>query len=212
MPMKEAAVYIKLEQSVDSLNKKVFVRDLGTVFCIDKKIEAEIKEMLFYTITAKENKKYIFSIMKVIERIEKRYPNILVVNLGEADFIINYIVPGKKPLPAWEWIKTGIVGLTVFFGAAFSIMTFNTDVGVQEVFQKIYFLVTGVEASNGTIVELGYCVGLAIGILVFFNHFSRKKVQSDPTPIQIQMRSYEKDINEAVIKDAEREGKSIDIS
>ena len=132
--MKEAAVYIKLEQSVDSLNKKVFVRDLGTVFCIDKKIEAEIKEMLFYTITAKENKKYIFSIMKVIKLIEKRYPNVLVVNLGEADFIINYIVPGKKPLPAWEWIKTGLVALTVFFGAAFSIMTFNTVKATSPVF------------------------------------------------------------------------------
>lgn len=108
--------------------------------------------------------------------------------------------------------KDLFVGMIAFFGAAFSIMTFNADVSVTEVFSKIYLLVTGESRPGGTIVELGYCVGLAIGILMFFNHFSRKKIETDPTPIQIQMRSYENDINTALIKDAEREGKSIDIS
>lgn len=150
--------------------------------------------------------------MKLVEMIEKRFPQALVVNLGEKDFVINYIFPGKKPPKAWEWVKAVIVGMTAFFGSAFSIMTFNTDVSVSEVFSKIYLLVTGSAQPGGTIVELGYCVGLSIGIILFFNHFSRKKIEKDPTPIQIQMRSYENDINTAIIKDAEREGKNIDIS
>lgn len=208
--MREATLYLKLEQSTDILNKKIFLRDLGTILCSDKKIEDEVKEMLLYTVTAKESTKYIFSIMKVIELIEKRFPGVLVVNLGEKDFIINYIAPGKKPPKAWEWVKVAFVGMIAFFGSAFSIMTFNEDVSVSDVFDKIYFLVTGSKSTGGTVAELGYCVGLAIGILVFFNHFSRKKIQKDPTPIQIQMRSYETDINDALIKDAQREGKSID--
>ncbi|MFW5669268.1 MAG: stage V sporulation protein AA, partial [Acetivibrio ethanolgignens] len=181
-----------------------------TILCSDKKVEDEVKEMLLYTVTAKESTKYIFSIMKVIELIEKRFPGVLVVNLGEKDFIINYIAPGKKPPKAWEWVKAAFVGMIAFFGSAFSIMTFNEDVSVSDVFDKIYFLVTGSKSTGGTVAELGYCIGLAIGILVFFNHFSRKKIQKDPTPIQIQMRSYETDINDALIKDAQREGKSID--
>lgn len=210
--MKEAILYLKIEQSTDILNKKIYVRDLGTIYCTDSKIESEIKETVFYTVTAKESKKYIFSVMKVIELIEKKYPGVLVVNLGEKDFIINYIAPGPKMPKAWEWVKASFVGLIVFFGAAFSIMTFNTDVSVSEVFSKIYTLVLGEANSGGGVVELGYCAGLAAGIIVFFNHFSRKKIQTDPTPIQIQMRSYESDINDALVKDAEREGKSIDIS
>lgn len=210
--MKETAIYIKIEQSVDILNKKIFVRDLGSIYCSDKKIEDEVKDMVFYTVQAKEDKKLIFSLMKLVELIEKRFPGVLVVNLGEKDFVVNYIAPGPKPPKVWEWIKTFFVGMIAFFGAAFSIMTFNADVSVTEVFSKIYLLVTGESRPGGTIVELGYCVGLAIGILMFFNHFSRKKIETDPTPIQIQMRSYENDINTALIKDAEREGKSIDIS
>lgn len=210
--MKETTLYLKIEQSKDILNKKIFLRDLGTIYCSDKKIEAEAGEMIFYTVTEKKSKKYIFSVMKVVELIEKRFPGVLVVNLGEADFIINYIPPGPKPPKVWEWIKAFFIGLIAFFGAAFSIMTFNMDVSVAEVFSKIYLLVTGESRPGGTVVELGYCIGLSIGILLFFNHFSRRKIETDPTPIQIQMRSYEKDINEALIKDAEREGKSVDIS
>lgn len=210
--MKENTLYIKIDQSMDILNKKIFVRDLGTLYCADKKIEDEIKDTLFYTVDAKESKKYIFSIMKVVELVEKRYPQVLIVNLGEKDFVINYIAPSSKPPQMLEWVKVFFVGLIAFFGSAFSIMTFNTDVSVAEVFNKLYLLVTGESRPNGTVVELGYCIGLGIGITVFFNHFSRKKIQMDPTPIQIQMRSYESDINDALIKDAEREGKSIDIS
>jgi stage V sporulation protein AA len=212
LSMKESAVYIKIEQSMDILNKKIFLRDLGTIYCADKKMEEEIKDMIFYTISAKESQKYIFSVMKVVELIEKRYPQALVINLGEKDFVVKYVPPKEKPPKAWEWLKSFFVGVVAFFGAAFSIMTFNTDVSVPEVFGKIYFLVTGEVRTDGTVVELGYCIGLGLGILLFFNHFSRKKIEVDPTPIQIQMRSYEKDINEALIKNAEREGKNIDIS
>ncbi len=210
--MKEEILYLKMEQSTDITKKQIFLRDLGTVYCRDKKIEDEVKNTLLYTIAAKENKTLIFSIMKVVEVIEKQYPGIQIENLGESDFIVNYIVGSKKPSTILEWIKTGLVCLIAFFGAAFSIMTFNTDVSVQEVFSKVYLLVTGESRPGGTVVELGYSVGLGIGILVFFNHFSHRKVETDPTPIQIQMRSYEKDINEALIKDAQREGKNIDIS
>ena len=51
-----------------------------------------------------------------------------------------------------------------------------------------------------------------LGIIVFFNHFSKKKLTTDPTPIHVEMRNYEKQINEAIIQDASREGKTIDVS
>ena len=48
-------------------------------------------------------------------------------------------------------------------------------------------------------------------MLLFFNHFSVKKLEKDLTPIQIEMRSYEETMNEAFIQDATREGKTKDI-
>lgn len=207
--MRNGVLYLKIEQSIDVLNKRVFLRDIAKIMCSDKKIEHELNQTTFWTVTATENTKYIFSVMKVIELIEKLHPELEVVNLGENDFIINYIVP-KQTKKGMEYFKVAFVSLTAFFGGAFSIMTFNTDVSVSEIFDRLYLLVMGQAKSGASIIEVGYSIGLLIGILVFFNHFSKKKKQEDPTPIQVEMRTYEEDVNKALIKEASREGTTID--
>ena len=89
-------------------------------------------------------------------------------------------------------------------------MTFNTDVSVSDVFTEIYEVVLGQGMESNGIVELSYSIGLPLGILIFFNHFSRKATRNDPTPLQVEMRTYEEDANKAMIKNASREGKTID--
>ena len=91
------------------------------------------------------------------------------------------------------------------------IMTFNNDVSVPEVFDKFYTQVTGQEASGPTILEICYCIGLPLGILVFYNHIGRKKITDDPTPVQVSMRKYEQDVDTTYMEDSSREGKSIDV-
>lgn len=51
---------------------------------------------------------------------------------------------------------------------------------------------------------IAYSLGLFIGIIIFFNHGARKKFTDDPTPLQVQMRQYEQEVNQTVITDSER--------
>lgn len=51
---------------------------------------------------------------------------------------------------------------------------------------------------------IAYSLGLFIGIIVFFNHGAKKKFSDDPTPLQVQMRQYEQEVNQTVITDASR--------
>lgn len=88
-------------------------------------------------------------------------------------------------------------------------MTFNTDVSVGDVFSLFYKLVMGTKQTKGSIMEITYCVGIAIGILGFYNHFSARNEKDDPTPLHLEMRSYEQEMNNAIIKNASREGKEI---
>ena len=37
-----------------------------------------------------------------------------------------------------------------------------------------------------------------------FNHFGHMKITDDPTPMQIQMRLYEENVNKTLIKDIDR--------
>ena len=167
--------------------------------------------MVFYTLPAHGPQKTMFTIAKVYEVIHQKYPNLKIENLGERDFVIDYEKPDEKEKQKkWEYVRTIFVSFIVFMGAAFTIMTFNEDVRVADVFDKVYRLVLGQEKQGGSIIEIFYAIGLPVGILVFYNHFRRKKIKDDPTPIQVEMHTYEEQVNKTLIAAASREGKTID--
>lgn len=206
--MKSDVVYLKLEQNSQVVNRKILLQDVGEIFAADTDLGKEIGNLVLYTVKGDKNQKLIFSAMKVIEMIQKQRPGLLVENIGETDFVVEYKIP-TTPKKGWEYLKTVILFLIVFFGSAFTIMTFNTDVSVGDVFSEFYEMVMGEKQTSGSIMEIAYSIGIAVGILGFYNHFSRQKVHDDPTPIHIEMRNYEEEMNKAVIKDASREGKII---
>lgn len=207
--MKTGVLYLKIEQNTEILNKKIFLGDFAKLYSTDNSIVKDLNQTIFWTVRADSDTKYMFSVMKVIETIQKKYMGIQIINMGEKDFILSYKVPKSKK--KWtEYTKGILVALTAFFGGAISIMTFNTDVSVGDVFGLTYKLVLGQEHSGAGILEISYSVGLALGILIFYNHFFRKAVHDDPTPIQVEMRKYEEELNKALIQDAAREGKTID--
>ncbi|WP_066715332.1 stage V sporulation protein AA [Clostridium sp. Marseille-P299] len=207
--MEMQTLYIKAEMCSIVTNRKVFLRDVVKLYGTDKKMVKELNEEVVLVVPNEKKCKFAVSVLKIIEILQKQHPNVLVINVGVIDFVIEYIPPGKKK-KALEIAKTIFVCLAVFFGSAFTIMTFNEDVSVEKVFDQFYRLVMGHTKSGGSVLEISYSIGLPIGIIVFFNHFTRIKIDSDPTPLQVQLRLYEQDMNTTVIENASREGKSID--
>jgi len=206
--MKPEEVYLKLPQSAQVANRKILLKDVAEIYTSDTETEKKIGNIILYTVSGDKNQKLIFSVMKLIETIQKEHPGLKIINIGEPDFIVEYKMPAA-PKKAMEYLKLVILSLVIFLGAAFTIMTFNTDVSVGEVFDNLYYLVTGTRKNSGSVLELAYCLGILLGILGFYNHFKGQKLHDDPTPIHIEMRNYEEEMNKAIIKDADREGKTI---
>lgn len=206
--MKSEVVYLKLPQSAQVVNRKILLQDVAEIYTSDTEAEKKIGNIILYTVGGDKNQKLIFSVMKIIESIQKEHPNLQIINIGESDFIVEYKIP-LTPKKGMEYFKLVILSLIVFIGAAFTIMTFNTDVSVGEVFDNLYYLVMGTKKNTGSVLEIAYSVGILIGILGFYNHFKGQKLHDDPTPIHIEMRNYEEEMNKAIIKDADREGKTI---
>ncbi len=206
--MKSDVVYLKLEQDCQVINRKILLQDVAEIFTADSALKKEIGNLVLYTVKGDKNQKLIFSAMKVIEMIQKQRPGIIVENIGEPDFIVEYKMP-EPPKKIWENVKTILLALIVFWGSIFTIMTFNMDVSVEKVFDMFYETVLGENQSHGKIVEIAYSIGIAVGVLGFYNHFSSNKNHNDPTPIHIEMRDYEEEMNRAIINDASREGKMI---
>lgn len=217
MGVKSETLYIKIAQNTIVTNRHVKLSDIAKMECTDPSIVRQLKQKKIYTfedainVKKQKNQMRVFSILKIIELIHEEYPNVDITNEGEKDFIIEYIPNPQKP----KWInaaKTIALCIIIFFGAAFAIMTFNNDVGVTEVFAKFYEQVMGVKSGGVTELEICYSIGLAIGILIFFNHVGKKKITPDPTPMQVEMRKYEMDIDTTFIENAERKGHSIDVN
>ena len=208
-------LYLKIGKNVVVTDRRVTLGDVAKMECTDQAALRQIRQKKLYSFRAEDDKKkkntlVVFSVLKVIELIHEDYPNLDISNEGESDFIVEYVKSPEKPV--WmNCLKTVILCILIFFGAAFTIMAFNNDVGVTDVFAKFYQQITGMESNGITELEICYSIGLAVGIIVFFNHVGHKKITNDPTPIQIEMRKYETDLDTAFINNAERRGHSVDV-
>ena len=219
MSANSETIYLKIPQNILVHDRNVTLGDVASITSSNEAMVRQLKQKKIYSfadgpIQGKKPKKIqrkIFSILKIIELIHEEYPNAEVDNEGETDFIIEYKKDGAEN-QAWAVCKTILVCILVFFGAAFTIMSFNNDISITELFGKFYYQVMGVESSGMTEIEASYCIGLAVGILVFFNHLGKKKITPDPTPIQVQMRKYEQDVDTTFIQNADRGGSEIDVN
>lgn len=204
-------LYMKIDRNIEVDKREIYLSDVAKLECTNTEALNRIKAIKLINIPDEKNNRFVFSVLKVIELIHKLYPKLEINNMGEIDFIIDYEKPRKQP--GWfSLLKLLFVCAITFLGAAFAIMTFNNDVGVDEVFRQVYYLVTGRESDGFTVLELSYSVGLTLGILVFYNHFGGKKITTDPTPVEVEMRLYEDDINTTLIEGVNRKDKHIEVS
>ncbi|MDO5538532.1 MAG: stage V sporulation protein AA [Eubacteriales bacterium] len=197
--MTQDTIYLKIEQNVGVHTNKVYLRDIAQITCSNKSIENKAKVLQLPDAVGNKAGRYVKSVMEVIECIQKEFPDLDINNIGEADFIITY-EKEKQPGTVTSWLKTVCISVLSFFGAAFSIMTFNNDVDVTGLFGQVYKLFTGRTSDGFTVLELMYSIGLGLGIMIFFNHFAGKKFTEDPTPMEVQMRTYEDDVNSTIIE------------
>ncbi len=208
-------VYLKIEQNVLVRDPSVVLKDIAKITSTNRPLINKMKLMKVYTFhtpinqSKKKMQTEVFSVLKIIEMIGQEFPNVEIQNIGEKDFVLEY-----QPKEEAKWLlylKTAILCVLIFFGSAFTIMTFNNDVGVGEVFMDYYQQVMGTESNGFTVLEICYSIGLFLGIMVFFNHVGRKKITHDPTPIQVEMRTYEKDVDTTFIENCGRNGTSNDV-
>lgn len=211
--MSSQTIYINISKNVLVHNRNITLGDIAKIECTDVGMLRKLKQKKVYTFqenNKKKNQLQVFSVLKIIQLIHEDYPNVEVQTLGEAEFIVEF-VPRLEPPMAMSYLKTALLCVVIFFGSAFTIMAFNNDVGVADVFAKFYQQVTGTKSSGFTELEIFYSIGLAFGILVFFNHVGKKKITHDPTPLQIEMRKYENDVDTTFIENSSRGGSSIDV-
>ena len=204
-------VYINAVQNAEVMERCVSISDIASVYCREKTVCAKVKAIRIYKFGENEKKRRVISILKIIELIETEYPELEIESIGENATLIE-LVSGDKHSAWSRLIKLLFVAGISFFGTGFTIMAYHNDIGINQLFETIYSQVMGYPSDGYGILEISYSIGLAAGIIIFFNHVGGRRITKDPTPIEVEMRIYENDVNKALIETADREGKTIDAS
>lgn len=207
--MANTEVYLKCDRNVEVQSEDVFMTDIGSLRCADSVVEAKLKALKVHHFGKSDAKRCVISALKLVELMETACPNISVQIVGETDVLVEWV--SVKKHKGWQqWGKAALVCLVSFFGTAFTIMAYHNDVGINDVFTEVYQMVMNREPQGLNTLEVSYSIGLALGIILFFNHVGGRRITKDPTPIEVAMRNYEEDVDKALIASAEREGKEED--
>lgn len=208
--MSQTTLYLKLERDVEIMEDDVCLKDLGKLFCTDSSVVSRAKAIKVLRLKKDSERRQVVSVLKIIELIQKECPGVEIQSVGEMEVLIERVEVDRYKGPI-QWIKVVFVSMICFFGAAFTIMAYHNDIGIMDVFTESYELITGMKTDGYTVLEVSYSIGLAAGIIIFFNHIGGRRITVDPTPIEVEMRSYEDEVNNALIETAGREGKTIDV-
>lgn len=197
--MEKVDIYIKPVEKVQIIQKRdVLLRDVAEVFA-GGRTKGEVEKLVVFQIPSDRKKIYLLSVIDLIAALNEKYPDATINNVGEMDILIEYLPKAKEKTKLETFTKVSFVSFILFVGAATTIMCFHTDVQLPLIFQNIYYIFFGENREMPAILSIPYSIGLGLGIIIFFNHFSKASLTDDPTPIEIEMTTYEKETNASVI-------------
>jgi len=101
----------------------------------------------------------------------------------------------KKHSKFLQGLLIAFVAAFTFVGSMYAIMAYNNDVSTIEIFEKVYEIFGADNAQQVKLLEIMYAVGLALGIIIFYNHFAGVRL----SPIEVEMDKYEKDVDDTLI-------------
>ncbi len=205
----EPILYIKASESSEVNIRQVYLQDIAEIECAQDSIMCDLKELKVLDFDENGPYKVVISILKIIQLINEKYPNMTIECLGAEDLIVKYVLESKQN-KLLDCIRVCVVSAIVLIGSAYSIIAFTKDVDTNEILGEIYFQATGEQLNGYTIMEVSYSIGLVLGILVFFNYYKTKKKDADPNPMLVDMRKYEEDVDATLIQGYSRKDKEID--
>lgn len=197
----KAPLYLRLRHRLAVKPKSVIT--LGDIcqFYWDGSKEEAIRRIPVYQVSPKDGNLVIIDIMQVIERLRSAYPEAELDVQGASQIIVEVMNPQKKANP---WLVT-LVWILLFVGSGLAIMNFHTDVSMREVHQRIFYLITGEKNLHPLWLQIPYSIGIGLGMVLFFNHIFQKKINEEPSPLEVELFMYQQNLDQYYIQHENKE-------
>ena len=201
-------IYIKPVQKANVTGRKVvYLKDIAEVYVGGGKNQ-DLDTMVILKIPSDEKKTYLISVMDVIKAINHHLPDATVSNVGEMDVVVEYSPKEEKQSKWLLYLKVAFVFFILLAGASTAIMSFHSDAQMPQIFENYYYIFFRKNVDMPSIIAIPYSIGIAVGIIVFFNHFSKIYITKDPTPIEVEMTIYEKQTIQNIVDNLSKQKES----
>lgn len=194
-------VYIRLRYRVQvHERKKIYLGEIAKLIG-PKQIIERMQSIQMYEITKSDHNIIIIDYVQVIERVLTEVSDLELQGVGPTQTIIE-VLPKQKKVHFALFV---IVWMLLFVGAALTIMNFHEDVSMRSVHQKLYTIITGQYVNKPLILQIPYSIGLGLGMVLFFNHFFKKRFNEEPSPLEVEMFNYQQDLDRYVMVNENKE-------
>lgn len=202
--MGQESVFLRMRHRVQAdLGQVVTIGDVAQVIA-SQPVKREIILLPLHSITIEDKTFVIIDVMKVIEKLRANYPTYDIQSIGPAQAIVT-VNQAKKPLVPVYFV---LVWFLLFIGSGLAIMNFHEDVSMRAVHLRIFQLVTGNEEAKPLLLQIPYSIGLGLGMILFFNQFFRKRLNEEPSPLEVEMFNYQQALDQYVILHENKENKA----
>ena len=189
----EQTIYIKMRNRLKvSPTYEVKLGDVAQL-AGDAAVVQSLQDEVIYKITARDKTHVVIDVMKIIEIIRRKTAHIQINLLGSGQTLVEIIYEKSTS----DFL--GLVWLLLFIGAALAIIYFHEDVSMQQVHQRLYYMITGEFKAQPLLFQIPYSLGLGLGMVLFFNHVFQKRINEEPSPLEVEMFQYQQSLDQYVI-------------
>ncbi|KEK26004.1 stage V sporulation protein AA [Bacillus gaemokensis] len=191
----EQTIYLKMRNRLQvSPSYELKIEDIAQVVG-DSEVVEKVKRQSVYKITKHDKTHVVIDAMKVIQMIHQTTKHIQVNLLGPGQILVEIVYEKKKVHP----IFLAMVWMLLFVGAALAIIYFHEDVSMQQVHLRLYYMITGEINYKPLLFQIPYSLGLGLGMVLFFNHVFQKRINEEPSPLEVEMFQYQQSLDQYVM-------------
>lgn len=195
LPDSGSTCYIRLrKQSSVKPDHPIRLKDVAEVIA-DDAWYTKLRELVLKEPKTSDGNMILIDMMHITRSIKELSPRMTIECFGQPHTLVEVVTQVKKP----NIVLIVIVWLLLFFGSGLAIMNFHADVSMLPVHKRIVELLTGRKDANPFWFQACYSIGIGLGMVVFFNHFFRKKFNEEPTPLELEMFLYQENLNQYMI-------------
>ncbi|OEF97239.1 stage V sporulation protein AA [Vulcanibacillus modesticaldus] len=199
------SVYLRLRnRHYVRFNEQITLSNIAQIIAPES-YETRIKNLVVYQVTEEDQHLIVIDLMRIINIIKKEFPELEVRGLGKPEIIVEILTSSMTKKP--NIYAVVFVWILLFIGSGLAILNFHHDVSMVEVHRRIYYLITGVEKAKPLILQIPYSIGIGIGMILFFNHVFKKKINEEPSPLEVEMFLYQQNLDQYVVLNENKENR-----